>query len=69
MAPYLLIALGVYLAACYVYGIYVLFRLWRAKSVSRATSTLEPADLARAARIALPDQDEAEQSQDTRIAA
>lgn len=55
MSQVLLIVLGVYLAACYGYGMYLLIRLGTTKSVIRPTSRQEPTELARAARQELED--------------
>ncbi|MFK7790140.1 MAG: hypothetical protein AB8C95_11695 [Phycisphaeraceae bacterium] len=57
MSQALLIILGVYLLACYAYGMMVLVRLWTTKTVVRPTSKLEPTELVRAAQREL-DQDE-----------
>lgn len=62
----LLIVLGVYLAVCYGYGLYVLIRLATTPKMVRPTSRLEPKELARVARAEL-EQGEIEREQ--RIAA
>ena len=53
MSQVLLIVLGLYLAGCYAYGLYVLARLFMVRSVHRPTSRQEPKELARAARAEL----------------
>lgn len=50
MSQALLIILGVYLLACYAYGMVVLVRLWSKKTIIRPTSKLEPVELVRAAK-------------------
>lgn len=57
MSQALLIILGVYLLACYAYGMVVLVRLWSTKTVLRPTSKLEAPELIRAAKQEL-EQDE-----------
>ena len=57
MSQALLIILGVYLLACYAYGMVVLVRLWSKKTVVRPTSKLEPVELVKAAKQEL-EQDE-----------
>jgi hypothetical protein len=57
MSPALLIILGVYLLACYAYGMVVLYRLWSKNTVVRPTSKLEPVELVKAAKQEL-EQDE-----------
>jgi len=53
MSQVLLIVLGVYLAVCYAYGMYVLVRLLMARTLTRPTSRLEPTELVRAAKAEL----------------
>ena len=53
MSQVLLIILGVYLAACYCYGMYVVVRLLTTRTVVRPTSRREPTELAREARAEL----------------
>ena len=53
MSQVLLIVLGVYLTACYAYGVYLLVRLAMTRTVLRPTSRQEPTELARAARAEL----------------
>ena len=67
MSQVLLIMLGVYLAACYAYGMYVLVRLAMTRTVLRPTSRQEPTELARVAREELAEQLEPQGEQ--RIAA
>lgn len=50
MSQALLIILGVYLLACYAYGMVVLVRLWTTKTVVRPTSKLEATQLVQAAK-------------------
>lgn len=50
MSQVLLIILGIYLAACYAYGVYLLVRIGTTRTVIRPTSRMEPTELARAAR-------------------
>ena len=50
MSQALLILLGLYLLACYAYGMVVLFRLWSTKTVVRPTSKLESPELIKAAK-------------------
>lgn len=57
MPQALLIILGIYLLACYAYGMVVFYRLWTSKAVVRPTSKLEPTELIRAAKQEL-EQDE-----------
>lgn len=57
MSQALLIILGVYLLACYAYGMVVLVRLWTTRTIIRPTSKLEPTELVRAAKREL-EQDE-----------
>ncbi|MBX2850774.1 MAG: hypothetical protein KTR15_03390 [Phycisphaeraceae bacterium] len=57
MSQALLIILGVYLLACYAYGMVVLVRLWSTKTVIRPTSKIEPTELVKAAKQEL-EQDE-----------
>ena len=52
----LLIILGVYLLACYAYGMVVLYRLWSTKTIVRPTSKLEPTELVKAAKQELEDE-------------
>ena len=67
MSQVLLIALGVYLAACYAYGMYLAVRLLLTRTVLRPTSRREPTELAREARVQL-EQDEG-RIEEQRIAA
>ena len=53
MSQVLLIGLGVYLALCYLYGMYVLMRLLTTRTLIRPTSMREPTELCRAARAEL----------------
>lgn len=53
MSQVLLISLGVYLAACYAYGVYLVLRLLTTRTVTRPTSRAEPTELCRAARAEL----------------
>lgn len=53
MSQALLIILGIYLAGCYAYGIYLLIRLVMSKTIVHPTSRQEPTKLARAARVEL----------------
>lgn len=53
MSSFLLIVLGVYLAACYLYGMYVVMRLLMVRTTIRATSRQEPTELIAAARAEL----------------
>lgn len=57
MSQALLIILGVYLLACYSYGMLVLYRLWSTKTTVRPTSRLESTELVQAAKQEL-EQDE-----------
>ena len=57
MSQALLIILGVYLLACYAYGMVLLVRLWSKKTAVRPTSKLEPVELVKAAKQEL-EQDE-----------
>ena len=57
MSQALLIILGIYLLACYAYGMVVLVRLWTQKTVIRPTSKLESTELVKAAKREL-EQDE-----------
>lgn len=57
MSQALLILLGLYLLACYAYGMVVLVRLWSQKTVIRPTSKLEATQLIKAAKQEL-DQEE-----------
>lgn len=57
MSQALLIILGIYLLACYAYGMVVLFRLWSQKTGVRPTSKLEATQLIKAAKQEL-DQEE-----------
>lgn len=57
MSQALLIILGIYLLACYAYGMFVLLRLWSTKTVVRPTSRLESTELVKAAKQEL-EQDE-----------
>ena len=66
MSQVLLIILGVYLAACYAYGMYVLVRLVMTPTVTRPTSRMEPTELARAAKAEL---EQGEYGEEQRIAA
>lgn len=66
MSQFLLIVLGVYLAACYVYGMVVLVRLVMTPTVTRPTSRVEPTELVRAAKAEL---EQGEFGDDQRIAA
>jgi hypothetical protein len=50
MSKVLLIGLGVYLAACYLYGLFLLLRLVTTHTIARPTSRAEPTELCRAAR-------------------
>ncbi len=50
MSQALLIILGIYLLACYAYGMVVLVRLWSTKTVIRPTSKLESTQLVQAAK-------------------
>ena len=56
MSQALLIILGVYLLACYAYGMVVLYRLWSTKTIVRPTSKLEPTELVKAAKEELEDE-------------
>lgn len=56
MSQALLIILGVYLLACYAYGMVVLYRLWSTKTTVRPTSKLEPTELVKAAKEELEDE-------------
>ena len=56
MSQALLIILGVYLLACYAYGMVVLYRLWSTKTIIRPTSKLEPTELVKAAKQELEDE-------------
>ena len=53
MSQVLLIGLGLYLAACYAYGMLLVVRLLKTRTIIRPTSRQEPHELARAARIEL----------------
>lgn len=57
MSKALLLVLGVYLFACYAYGMLVLVRLWAKKRVTRPTSRLDSPELIKAAKCEL-EQDE-----------
>ena len=57
MSQVLLIILGVYLLACYAYGMLLLYRLWSTKTIVRSTSKLETTQLIQAAKQEL-EQDE-----------
>jgi hypothetical protein len=50
MSQALLIILGVYLLACYGYGMFVLYRLWSTKQVVRPVSKLDAPELVKAAK-------------------
>ena len=50
MSQALLIVLGVYLFACYAYGVLLLVRLGTQRTVVRPTSRLESTELVRAAK-------------------
>ena len=50
MSQALLIILGVYLFACYAYGVLLLVRLGTQRMITRPTSRLEPTELVRAAK-------------------
>ena len=50
MPQALLILLGIYILACYVYGMVVLYRLWSTKGIVRPTSKLESNELIKAAK-------------------
>jgi len=50
MSKVLLIGLGVYLGACYLYGVYMLLRLMTTRTIARPTSRAEPTELCRVAR-------------------
>ena len=69
MTLYLLIALGVYLSACYAYGIYVLYRVAKTKTIVRPTSQMDKSELARVARSQLPEQGAPKQEEDARVTA
>ena len=56
MSQALLIILGIYLLACYAYGMVVLYRLWSTKTIVRPTSKLEPTELVKAAKEELEDE-------------
>lgn len=58
MPQALLIILGVYLLACYAYGMVVLFRLWSTKGIVRPTSKLEPRELVKAAKQELEQEEQ-----------
>lgn len=58
MSQALLIVLGVYLLACYAYGMVVLVRLWSQKTVVRPTSKLEAPELIRAAKQEMDQEDQ-----------
>ncbi|MFN3167011.1 MAG: hypothetical protein ACE37H_08110 [Phycisphaeraceae bacterium] len=53
MSNVLLIGLGVYLAACYLYGMVLLLRLMTTRTTIRPTSRAEPTELCRVARAEL----------------
>lgn len=53
MPQVLLLLLGIYLVACYAYGVFTLVRLLTARKVVRPTSRREPTELARAAMAEL----------------
>lgn len=69
MTQVLLIVLGVYLSACYAYGMYVLYRVAKTRTRHRPTSRLDATDLVRAARAELPDQGAVHEEEETRVAA
>lgn len=58
MSQALLIILGIYLLACYAYGIAVLLRLWSTKTVIRPTSRLESTELVKAAKQELEQEEQ-----------
>jgi len=58
MPQALLIVLGVYLLACYAYGMAVLFRLWTTKRIVRPTSKMEPKQLVKAAKQELEQEEQ-----------
>lgn len=66
MSQFLLIILGVYLFACYAYGMYVLVRIGTTRTIVRPTSRQEPTELIRNAKQEL---EEADFSDEQRIAA
>lgn len=68
MSTVLLIVLGVYLAGCYAYGMYLMVRLLRTPKTIRPTARLETTELVNAARAELHQQDTAA-AQETRVAA
>jgi hypothetical protein len=63
MSKVLLIGLGVYLGACYLYGVYLLLRLMTTRTIARPTSRAEPTELCRAARAELQLDDAVEDAQ------
>lgn len=69
MSQVLLIVLGVYLAACYVYGVYLVLRLATTRTVIRPTSRREPTELAREARRELELEEAGMFPEEKRIAA
>jgi len=56
MSQVLLIVLGLYLAACYAYGVYLVARLATTRTVIRPTSRREATELVRAAKAELKEQ-------------
>ena len=66
MSQALLIILGVYLVACYAYGMVLLVRLGTQRTIVRPTSRLEATELVRAAKAEL---EQGEFGDEQRIAA
>lgn len=58
MSQGLLIILGVYILACYAYGVVLLVRLWMQKTTVRPTSKLEPTELVKAAKQELEQEEQ-----------
>lgn len=56
MSQVLLIVLGLYLAACYAYGVYLLVRVAKVPTILRPTSRREATDLVREAKAELQEQ-------------
>lgn len=58
MSQALLMTLGVYLLACYAYGMVLLYRMWSTRGIVRPTSKVEPNELIRAAKQELEQEEQ-----------